>query len=87
MPPISRGAQLDSGLTCSLPMQSTGKRSGLGTVREAELYGGVLHTGLSREYLTVTADFMRGDEYDSLSTSCVSWSLIGRTSDPTSSTS
>ncbi|EIN05109.1 LuxS/MPP-like metallohydrolase [Punctularia strigosozonata HHB-11173 SS5] len=42
--------------------KSTGKRSGLGTVREAELYGGVLHAGLSREYLTVTADFLRGDE-------------------------
>ncbi len=47
-------------LTYSL--QSTGKRSALGTVREAELYGGVLSSSLSREHLALTAEFLRGDE-------------------------
>ncbi|KAG7092072.1 hypothetical protein E1B28_008453 [Marasmius oreades] len=42
--------------------KSTAKRSALGTVRESELYGGVLSTNLSREYLALTADFLRGDE-------------------------
>ncbi|KAI0772387.1 ubiquinol-cytochrome C reductase complex core protein 2 [Trametes elegans] len=42
--------------------KSTDKRSALGTVREAELYGGVLSTSLSREHLAVTAEFLRGDE-------------------------
>ncbi|KAI0263282.1 peptidase family M16-domain-containing protein [Gloeopeniophorella convolvens] len=42
--------------------KSTGKRSALGTVREAELYGGVLSSSLSREHLAVTAEFLRGDE-------------------------
>ncbi|KAK7045349.1 ubiquinol-cytochrome c reductase core subunit 1 [Paramarasmius palmivorus] len=42
--------------------RSTGKRSALGTVRESELYGGVLSASLSREYLALTAEFLRGDE-------------------------
>ena len=45
-----------------LVSQSTDKRSTLGTVREAELYGGVLSSSLSREHLAVTAEFLRGDE-------------------------
>ena len=43
-------------------LQSTGKRSALGTVREAELYGGVLSSSLTREHLALTAEFLRGDE-------------------------
>ncbi|GJE98662.1 hypothetical protein PsYK624_148970 [Phanerochaete sordida] len=42
--------------------KSTGKRSGLATIREAELYGGVLSSSLSREHLALTAEFLRGDE-------------------------
>ncbi|KAI0040054.1 hypothetical protein FA95DRAFT_1550143 [Auriscalpium vulgare] len=42
--------------------KSTGKRSALGTVREAELFGGVLSSSLSREHLAITAEFLRGDE-------------------------
>ncbi|KAH9956736.1 LuxS/MPP-like metallohydrolase [Russula dissimulans] len=42
--------------------KSTGKRSALGTIREAELYGGVLSSSLSREHLAITAEFLRGDE-------------------------
>ncbi|RPD67940.1 LuxS/MPP-like metallohydrolase [Lentinus tigrinus ALCF2SS1-7] len=42
--------------------KSTDKRSFLGTVREAELYGGVLSSSLSREHLALTAEFLRGDE-------------------------
>ncbi|KDQ56024.1 hypothetical protein JAAARDRAFT_133094 [Jaapia argillacea MUCL 33604] len=42
--------------------KSTGKRSALGTVRESELYGGVLSSTLSREHLALTAEFLRGDE-------------------------
>ncbi|OBZ74636.1 Cytochrome b-c1 complex subunit 2, mitochondrial [Grifola frondosa] len=42
--------------------KSTDKRSTLGTVREAELYGGVLSSSLSREHLAITAEFLRGDE-------------------------
>ncbi|THH33357.1 hypothetical protein EUX98_g799 [Antrodiella citrinella] len=42
--------------------KSTAKRSALGTVREAELYGGVLSSSLSREHLALTAEFLRGDE-------------------------
>ncbi|KAI0350570.1 LuxS/MPP-like metallohydrolase [Trametes cingulata] len=42
--------------------KSTDKRSTLGTIREAELYGGVLSSSLSREHLAVTAEFLRGDE-------------------------
>jgi len=42
--------------------KSTNKRSALGTVREAELYGGVLSSSLSREHLALTAEFLRGDE-------------------------
>ncbi|KAI6095761.1 Metalloenzyme, LuxS/M16 peptidase-like protein [Pisolithus sp. B1] len=42
--------------------KSTAKRSALGTVRESELYGGVLSASLSREYLALTTEFLRGDE-------------------------
>ena len=42
--------------------QGTSKRSSLGTVREAELVGGVLTSSLTREHLAVTAEFLRGDE-------------------------
>lgn len=42
--------------------KSTSTRSALGTVRESELYGGVLSTSLSREHLAMTAEFLRGDE-------------------------
>ncbi|KAI0791108.1 Metalloenzyme, LuxS/M16 peptidase-like protein [Abortiporus biennis] len=42
--------------------KSTNKRSALGTVRESELYGGVLSSSLSREHLALTAEFLRGDE-------------------------
>ncbi|EGN94743.1 hypothetical protein SERLA73DRAFT_187799 [Serpula lacrymans var. lacrymans S7.3] len=42
--------------------KSTAKRSALGTVRESELYGGVLSSSLSREHLALTAEFLRGDE-------------------------
>jgi len=42
--------------------KSTSTRSALGTVRESELYGGVLSTSLSREHLALTAEFLRGDE-------------------------
>ncbi|KAJ7760456.1 Metalloenzyme, LuxS/M16 peptidase-like protein [Mycena metata] len=42
--------------------KSTADRSALGTVRESELYGGVLSSTLSREHLALTAEFLRGDE-------------------------
>ncbi|KAF8339277.1 peptidase family M16-domain-containing protein [Amanita rubescens] len=42
--------------------KSTTKRSALATVRESELYGGVLSATLGREYLSLTAEFLRGDE-------------------------
>ncbi|KAH0580069.1 Cytochrome b-c1 complex subunit 2, mitochondrial [Termitomyces sp. J132] len=42
--------------------KSTAKRSALGTVRESELYGGVLSASLTREHLALTAEFLRGDE-------------------------
>ncbi|KAM6493021.1 Metalloenzyme, LuxS/M16 peptidase-like protein [Amanita muscaria] len=42
--------------------KSTAKRSALGTVRESELYGGQLSATLGREYLALTAEFLRGDE-------------------------
>ncbi|PCH33050.1 hypothetical protein WOLCODRAFT_159801 [Wolfiporia cocos MD-104 SS10] len=44
--------------------QSTSKRSFLGTLREAELYGGVLSTSLLREHLALakTAEFPHGDD-------------------------
>ncbi|KAJ7672652.1 ubiquinol-cytochrome C reductase complex core protein 2 [Mycena rosella] len=42
--------------------KSTEDRSALGTVRESELYGGVLSSTLSREHLALTAEFLRGDE-------------------------
>lgn len=42
--------------------KSTAKRSAIGTVRESELYGGVLSASLGREYLALSAEFLRGDE-------------------------
>ncbi|KAH8114994.1 Metalloenzyme, LuxS/M16 peptidase-like protein [Phellopilus nigrolimitatus] len=42
--------------------KGTSSRSALGTVRETELYGGVLSSTLSREHLALTAEFLRGDE-------------------------
>ncbi|KAF5347252.1 hypothetical protein D9756_009906 [Leucocoprinus leucothites] len=42
--------------------KSTAKRSAIGTVREAELYGGLLSASLTREHLALTAEFLRGDE-------------------------
>jgi ubiquinol-cytochrome c reductase core subunit 2 len=48
--------------TETVDTQSTSTRSALGTVRESELYGGVLSTSLSREHLAMTAEFLRGDE-------------------------
>jgi len=42
--------------------KSTAKRSAIGTVRESELYGGVLSSSLGREHLAFTAEFLRGDE-------------------------
>lgn len=50
------------GNSAEIELQSTNKRSALGTIREAELYGGVLSTSLSREHLALTAEFLRGDE-------------------------
>ncbi|KAF4611816.1 hypothetical protein D9613_003945 [Agrocybe pediades] len=41
--------------------KSTKTRSALGTVRESELYGGVLTSTLGREHLALTAEFLRGD--------------------------
>ncbi|KAI0937940.1 hypothetical protein AcV7_003270 [Taiwanofungus camphoratus] len=46
----------------SFAFKSTSKRSFLGTIREAELYGGVLSSSLTREHLALTAEFLRGDE-------------------------
>lgn len=43
--------------------QGTAGRSALRLVRETELYGGVLSASLGREYLSLTAEFLRGDEY------------------------
>ncbi|KAJ4480858.1 Metalloenzyme, LuxS/M16 peptidase-like protein [Lentinula aciculospora] len=42
--------------------KSSAKRTALGTVRESEIYGGVLSASLSREHLALTAEFLRGDE-------------------------
>ncbi|KAH7911256.1 Metalloenzyme, LuxS/M16 peptidase-like protein [Hygrophoropsis aurantiaca] len=42
--------------------KSTSQRSALATVREAELYGGFLSASLSREYLALSSEFLRGDE-------------------------
>ncbi|KAF9027523.1 LuxS/MPP-like metallohydrolase [Hymenopellis radicata] len=42
--------------------KSTKSRSALGSIRESELYGGVLSASLSREHLALTAEFLRGDE-------------------------
>ncbi len=48
---------------CLVLVQSTKSGSALKTIRETELYGGVLSTGLSREHLFINAEFLRGDEY------------------------
>ncbi|KAH7333643.1 LuxS/MPP-like metallohydrolase [Rhizoctonia solani] len=42
--------------------KTTSQRSALRTAREAELYGGVLSSTLTREHLAITAEFLRGDE-------------------------
>ncbi|KAG6379971.1 hypothetical protein JVT61DRAFT_10543 [Boletus reticuloceps] len=42
--------------------KSTAKWSMLGTVRESDLYGGVLSASLSREYLAFTSEFLHGNE-------------------------
>jgi ubiquinol-cytochrome c reductase core subunit 2 len=42
--------------------KDTATRSALRTVREAELYGGVLSSTLGREHLALTAEFLPGDE-------------------------
>lgn len=42
--------------------KSNQKRSSLRLVREAEFYGGVLSTALTKECLLLTAEFLRGDE-------------------------
>ncbi|EPQ31795.1 uncharacterized protein PFL1_01127 [Pseudozyma flocculosa PF-1] len=42
--------------------KSNDKRSALRLVREAEFYGGVLSTALTKEHLILTAEFLRGDE-------------------------
>ncbi|KAF8970643.1 Metalloenzyme, LuxS/M16 peptidase-like protein [Flammula alnicola] len=41
--------------------KSTTSRSAIGTVRESELYGGVLYSSLGREHLALTAEFLRAD--------------------------
>jgi len=42
--------------------KGTSQRSALRIVRESELHGGVLSATLGREYLALTAEFLRGDE-------------------------
>ncbi|KAK4689991.1 hypothetical protein P7C73_g94, partial [Tremellales sp. Uapishka_1] len=42
--------------------KSTAAGSALKTIRETELYGGVLSAALSREHLFLTAEFLKGDE-------------------------
>ncbi|KAG8884674.1 hypothetical protein FRB98_002274 [Tulasnella sp. 332] len=42
--------------------KDTAKRSALRSMRETELFGGVLSSSLSREHLTLTADFLPGNE-------------------------
>jgi ubiquinol-cytochrome c reductase core subunit 2 len=42
--------------------KATSNASSLKIVREAELYGGVLSSGLSREHLFLNAEFLRGDQ-------------------------
>jgi ubiquinol-cytochrome c reductase core subunit 2 len=41
--------------------KSTKNRSAMGTVRQTELYGGVLSSSLGREHLALTAEFLRQD--------------------------
>ncbi|PPQ69968.1 hypothetical protein CVT24_003672 [Panaeolus cyanescens] len=41
--------------------KSTSKRTTIGTVRESELYGGVLSSSLGREHLALTAEFLPAD--------------------------
>ncbi|KAH9476831.1 Cytochrome b-c1 complex subunit 2, mitochondrial [Psilocybe cubensis] len=41
--------------------KSTKARSAIGTVRESELYGGVLYSTLGREHLALTAEFLKAD--------------------------
>jgi hypothetical protein len=46
-----------------LVVQTNTNHSSLRTVRMAELYGGILSSSLSREHITFTAEFLRGEEY------------------------
>jgi hypothetical protein len=46
----------------SFTFKSTAQRSALRLIREAELYGGLLSSSLSKEHLFLTAEFLRGDE-------------------------
>ena len=48
-------------LLLKLLVKSTAKRSAIGTVRESELYGGLLSSSLGREHLAVTAEFLVQD--------------------------
>ncbi|GAA6028052.1 hypothetical protein JCM8097_001849 [Rhodosporidiobolus ruineniae] len=43
-------------------LRSSNKRSAIRLVREAEALGGVLSSSLSREFLVLTAEFLKGDE-------------------------
>ncbi|WVR06906.1 hypothetical protein IAU60_003942 [Kwoniella sp. DSM 27419] len=47
--------------------KATSSASSLRTARETELYGGVLSSGLTREHIYLTAEFLRGDEEHFLS--------------------
>ena len=42
-------------------VKSTKNRSAIGTVRQSELYGGVLSSSLGREHLSLTAEFLPQD--------------------------
>ena len=42
--------------------KSNQKRSALRTVRESELYGGLLSACLTKESLLLTTEFLKGDE-------------------------
>lgn len=45
-----------------LTSQSNSNGSALRNVRETELYGGVLSAALTREFLFLNAEYLRGDE-------------------------
>ncbi|KAJ4482197.1 hypothetical protein J3R30DRAFT_3732306 [Lentinula aciculospora] len=63
--PPSRLFEFKPGVTHGLKnfvFKSSAKRTALRTVRESEIYGGVLSASLSREHLALTAELLRGDE-------------------------